>query len=160
MNYKNEVESIGNIEMLIDYKDGRQERQAFHNTVLQTGRKALARTLANQLGDDFKFYINRMVFGDGGTTPDTHVKRYVNSDRNGLFGLQRLSKPILANLDASVSTQVIFTSVITYDEAPGVVFNEMALVMASGDFYSMTTFPDLTKNSSMQITLNWRINFV
>ena len=114
--------------------------------------------LANQLGDTFSFYITRMIFGDGGTVGG--VKKYVNSDRNGLFGTTRLSKPVLANIDGTLPTQVIFTSVILYAEAVGVALSEMAIQMSSGDLYSMTTFPDLTKTEEMQIMYNWRLSFI
>ena len=152
------IKAKGDVEMIIDYKSGNQEVRDFPNTVLRSGRQALALTLANQLGDDFQFYISRMLFGDGGTQGG--VKKYVNSGRDGLFGVTRLSKPVLANLDTNVNTQVIFTSVITYDEAVGVVLNEMALQMANSHLYSMVTFADLTKTAEMQITFNWRLNFV
>lgn len=153
-----DLKPVGHVQMVIDYKSGRQEVSDFPNTVLRGGRRALALTLANQIGDDFQFYITRMLFGDGGTV--SGVKKYVNSDRDGLFGVTRLSKPVLANMDTNINTQVIFTSVITYEEAVGVVLNEMALKMANGNLYSMTTFPDFTKTAQMQVTFNWRNNFI
>lgn len=152
------VTCLGEVEMVIDYLDGRQEVQVVPNSVLRAGRSALASTLANQLGTEFSFYVTRMLFGDGGTK--SGVKRYVDGDRNGLFGVTRLSKPVLSNLNTNSTTQVIFTSVINFDEAVGVVLNEMALQMASGDIYSMTTFADLTKTAEMAITFNWRISYV
>jgi hypothetical protein len=155
---KESIKPVGNVEMIIDYKSGGQEIRQHENAVLKNGRQALAKTLANQLGDDFEFYITRMLFGDGGT--QNGVKKYVNSGRTGLFGTTNLSKPVLANLDSNIATQVIFTSVITYAEADGLVLNEMALQMANSDIYSMVTFADLTKTSDMQITFNWHINFV
>ena len=155
---KTNIKTKGDVEMIIDYKSGNQEIIDFPNTVLSAGRQALALTLANQLGDDFQFYITRMLFGDGGTQGG--VKKYVNSGRNGLFGVTRLSKPILANIDTNLNTQVIFTSVITYDELVGVVLNEMALQMANSNLYSMVTFSDLTKTAEMQITFNWRLSFI
>jgi hypothetical protein len=153
-----DYKSVGAVERIIEYKDGRREVENVRNTILKHGRMAFALSLANQIGDSFDFYITRMLFGDGGTA--NGAKKYVNSDRNGLFGVTRLSKPILANIDANVRTQVIFTSVIKYDEAVGVTLNEMALQMSSGDLFSMTTFPDLTKTEEMQITFNWRISMV
>lgn len=152
------IKSKGDVEMIVDYKSGDKKVIEFPNTVLTSGRRALALVLANQLGDDFQFYITRMLFGDGGT--QSGVKKYVNSGRTGLFGVTRLSKPVLANLDSNIATQVIFTSVITFDEAIGVVLNEMALQMANSDIYSMVTFSDLTKTAEMQVTFNWRISFI
>jgi hypothetical protein len=99
-----------------------------------------------------------MIFGDGGTTAG--VKKFVNTNRNGLFGVTRLTKPVTALVDDLNPNQAIFTSVITFDEVNSTTLNEMALQMQSNDLYSMITFPDLNKTSEMQITWNWRLNFV
>lgn len=152
------IQTKGDVEMILSYKDGKQEIVDMRNTVLLSGRRALAKCLSNQIGDKFQFNITRMVFGDGGT--QAGVKKFVNAGREGLFGVTRLSKPALSNLDTSVPAQVIFTSVIKFDEVVGVTLNEMALQMANGEFYSMVTFPDLNKTEDMQITFNWRIQFV
>lgn len=155
-----DLKAVGYVERIIEYRNSpKVERFEHRNTVLRKGRRALALCLANQIGSTFNFFVTRMIFGDGGTTEDG-VKKYVNSDRNGLFGTTRLIKPVLSNIDAAVPTQVIFTSVITFDDPAGMVLNEMALQMSNGDLYSMTTFPDLTKTEEMQITFNWRLNFV
>lgn len=148
----------GDVEIIKDWRSGKREYVDVPNTILLTGRLALANALANAIGAGFQYYITQMVFGDGGTLDG--VKKFVNSNRNGLFGVTRISKPVLANLDNSVPAQVIFTSIIRFDEGVGLTLNEMALVMATGDFYSMTTFPDLNKTSDMQITFNWRINYI
>jgi len=156
--FSTELLTKGDVDLIIDYKNGKQETKYVRNTILRAGRRALAKALANQIGAEFDFYITRMLFGDGGTSDG--VKKYVNADRNGLFGVTRLSKPVMATIDPTIPTQAIFTSVITFDEGVGVVLSEMALQMATGDLYSMTTFPDLTKTEEMQITFNWRLNFV
>ena len=152
------IEPKGEIDIVIDYADGRKEERFVRNTVLRTGRQALASSLANQIGDSYNFFITRMVFGDGGTT--SGVPKYVNSERNGLFGTTRAQKGIIATIDPSVPSQVVFTSVLTFNDANGFTINEMALVMNSGDFYSMATFPDLNKTSVMQISWSWRIFFI
>jgi hypothetical protein len=36
----------------------------------------------------------------------------------------------------------------------------MALVMNDGSLYSMATFGDIVKTNTMQITFNWRINYI
>lgn len=161
MNFKENTELIGEVETIIDYLDGRREIIGYEktpNTVLKLGRQALAKGLANRIGASFDFYVTRMLFGDGGTY--NGVKKYVNYDRNGLFGTTRLSKPVLANIDSVNSAQVIFTSVIGFDEIVGVVINEMALQLSNGELYSMTTFADLTKTAEMQLVFNWRQSFV
>lgn len=152
------IRGKGDVEIIVETRNAPRYYVDVSNTILLTGRMALARSLANLIGDGFNFYVTRMIFGDGGTVGG--VKKYVNANRNGLFGVTRLSKPVLANLDSSIPAQVIMTSIIRYDEAVGVTLNEMALQMATGDLYSMTTFPDLNKTDDMQITFNWRINYI
>lgn len=152
------IQTRGDVEIITEWKDGTKECLDIRNTILLNGRRALALGLANAIGDSFQFYITRMLFGDGGTTGGE--KRFVNANREGLFGVVRVSKPVLANIDNSIPTQVILTSVIAYDEAVGVTLNEMALQMANENLYSMTTFADLNKTADMQITFNWRLNFI
>lgn len=152
------IKPKGEIELIIDYKDDSKEIIKFPNTVLDGGRAALASSLANSIGDSYDFFISKMVFGDGGTT--SGVPKYVDSSRNGLFGTTRVSKPVISIIDPDVNTQVVFTSVIAFDEGNTYVLSEMALQMYNGDLYSMVTFPDLTKTSSMQLTYNWRLSFV
>jgi hypothetical protein len=153
----------GAIEGIIKYKTGEEKKFlvkqiAFPNTVLRTGREALAASLANEIGDQFDFYVSRMLFGDGGTS--SGVPKSVSTARNGLFGITRATKPVIATIDPNLRTQVVFTSVLDYEEANGYTLNEMALQMNTGDLYSMSTFADLNKTSAMQITWNWRISFV
>ena len=154
---KNSIESVGIIEMIINYED-RQEISVFKNTVLLNGRYALARSLANQFQGTFNFYIVEMLFGNGGTQGGS--PRYVYSNRDGFFGVTVLSKPVISTIDVSLPQQTIFTTVIKSDEAVGQTLNEMALKMANGLLFSMSTFPDLNKTSQMTITYNWKINFL
>jgi len=148
----------GFIQAIIDYESGERKIVEFQNTVLTKGREALASCLARDIGDGFNFYINRMLFGDGGTADGS--TKFVATSRNGLFGITQASKPVVASVDPNIPSQVIFTSVIAFSEANGAVLNEMALQMANGNLYSMVTFPDLTKTAQMQITWNWRLTFV
>ena len=152
------IKPVGEIEIIINYNDGREEERFIHNTVLRKGREALAASLANEIGDAFDFYINNMLFGDGVT--NSGVPKHVNSERNGLFGITRSTKSIIATIDPNTPSQVVFTSILGFDDANGYTINEMALQMNTGDFYSMATFADLGKTSSMQITWNWRLSFV
>lgn len=155
---QDQLQTRGDVEIIKEWKNGKKESLDIRNTILVNGRRALALGLANAVGEGFEFYITRMLFGDGGTSAGE--KRFVNANREGLFGVVQISKPVLANIDNSIPTQVILTSVITYDEAIGVTLNEMALQMANTELYSMTTFPDLNKTEDMQITFNWRLNFI
>lgn len=148
----------GDVQLVLEYNDREPEIIEFKNTILKTGREALALSLANRVGDDFDFFINRMLFGDGGTTGGS--PKIVPVDRNGLFGSVRVSKPVVANIDANNSTQVIFTSVVSYDEGNNFNLNEMALQLHTGDLYSMATFPGITKTPQIQVTFNWRLSFI
>lgn len=158
MNINDGLKTLGHVQAVIEYKSGEIETLEFPNTVLTAGRQALAAGLAHEIGDQFNFYVTRMLFGSDGTAGG--VTKYVNASRDGLFGATVASKPVIATVDPNITTQVIFTSVLAYDDAVDTVLNEMALYMANTKLYSMVTFPDLTKTSQMQITWNWRLSFV
>lgn len=148
----------GDVEALIEFSHGEEKKISFRNTILRTGREALAMCLANRIGDDFDFFISRMIFGDGGLVGST--PKTVPTDRNGLFGTVRANKPVVANIDPNNGSQLILTSVVSFDEANGFNLNEMALRMNTGDLYSMATFPGISKTAEMQITWSWRLSFV
>ncbi len=158
MNTEESIKSKGTVEVIIEYDNGKEEKRIISNTVLRNGREALASSLANDFGDVYDFFVSRMLFGDNGTNGG--VPKFVNSDRNGLFGITRANKSVIATIDPNLPSQVVFTSVLTFEEANGVALSEMALQMNNGDLYSMVTFADLTKTSSLQLSINWRINFV
>lgn len=158
MKYLNNTESIGDVDLVIDYRDGTRQKLTLANTVLRTGRAALAKGLTNDIGEGFQFYVSRMIFGNGGT--NNGVPKYVSDGRNGLFGLSVVSKGVMAHRDPAVPTQAIFVSVIGFDEANNNTLNEMALQLANGDLYSMRTFPDLNKTQQMQLSFSWKIYFV
>lgn len=151
--------------MIVERK-GSLEVVEFRNTILKSGREALALSLANRIGGDFDFFVSRMLFGDGGSVGGS--PKAVQADRTALFGTTRVSKPVVANIDPNDGTQVIFTSVVSYDEGNGFDINEMALqlhgsVSSGGNapsLYSMATFPGVSKTSLMQLTFNWRISFI
>jgi len=139
------------------------------NTILRKGKEALAATLANSTisltqleggpSERNSFYISRMVFGNGGIDDNNQTKPVAES-RHSLYGTRVLIKPVIVSIDPKIRTEVIFTSVASYSEGNGSVLNEMALQMANGELYSMVTFPNLTKTENIQITWNWRINFI
>jgi hypothetical protein len=158
MKTEDQVQCIGWVEAVIEYKDGRKDTLRFNNSVMRRGRAALAAALSNSLSDGFNFYVSRMIFGDGGTSGG--VPKFVDTNRNGLYGLTRASKPVVASVDPTTPSKAVFTSVLTFNDANGYALNEMALVMNSGDLYSLATFPDLNKTDAMQITWSWSVNFV
>ena len=159
MKVNDNLKPKGELEVIIEHKDKPREIIEFPNTVLNLGRQALAASLANDIGDVYEFYIAQMSFGDGGTT-GTGQPKVVNADRTGFFGSTILTKPVTSNVDPNLTSQSTFTSVIKFDEANGNIINELALVMANGSFYSMVTLTGINKDSTMQLTINWRLTFV
>lgn len=155
--YNSELRSHGYID--VDVEDsGIIYDFRIYNRILRSGRINLAKALSNNFGESFEYFIAGISFGSGGTSAGS--PRYVDDTRNGLFGPTVISKPVIASINPELPTQVTFTSVITFDEAVGSVINEMALKMRNGDYFSMATFGDITKSSSMQLTWNWRISFI
>jgi len=156
----------GEVQILIESKIGPPKTIEFSNAILRSGREALALSLANRIGGDFDFFVSRMLFGDGGAVGG--VPKSVQTDRTSLFGTVRVNKPVVANIDPNNRSQVIFTSVVSYEEGNGFNINEMALqlhgsvpsVGEAPSLYSMATFPGISKTSLMQLTFNWRISFI
>lgn len=159
MNASSDIKAVGTVEAIIEYSNGKKIKLATPNTVLILGRTAIVNTLINNTGEYPNLYINRMVFGDGGVD-GTGTPKLVTTNRTGLFGTVRSSKPVVSTANPDNTTQAIFTSVLTYEDANGYALSEMALVLINGDYYSMVTFPSITKNSSMQITWNWSVSMV
>lgn len=153
-----DLKTVGRVKLIVTYIDGTQNEIDFNNAVLLGGRSALAASLANNIGSSYDFFISRIIFGDGGTVGG--VPKFVDASRNGLFGVTRAVKPVHATIDPSLSSRVIFTTILGTDEANGYALNEMALQMNNGNLYSMATFPDLSKTSAMSITFNWSLSFV
>lgn len=159
MNPAETLNPQGRIEIIVEHKDGRKEVGMVKNAILRKGRLALAKCLANEMeaGGVFSYFVNRMLFGTNGTSEGQ--TKYVQTDRDGLFGETLIGKGVIATVDED-QAQVVFTSVLTYNDANGSTLNEMALRLNNGELYSMATFPDLNKTSSIQITFNWRVSFV
>jgi len=156
---KNEQNVKGFIDVCIEDRKNNKLFYKINNTILRSGKSALAMSLANELsGQYYPFYINSIMFGNGGMVDGK--LRTVNSERSSLFGSEVVSKSIISSIDPNIPTQATFTSVLTFDDAVGQTINEMALEMANESLYSMVTFPDLMKTSDIQITWNWRINFI
>jgi hypothetical protein len=149
---------IGYVTGKIINKNGEESNIDFSNAVLVGGRSELVKVLANKIGGTYNQFVSRMIFGDGGT--DGVTTRYVDADRTGLFGLTRASKPVVTNIDSTNTTQVIFTSVLSFDDANGYNISEMALVLNNDILYSMATFSPLSKTSDIQIVWNWRVNLL
>lgn len=148
----------GTIEASINYLNGETKTIKFNNTILRKGRASLALALSNRIGDDFDFFVSKMIFGDGGTNGG--APKQVEDERQGLYGSARVIKPVISNIDPNNETQVIFTATVGNEEGNGYELNEMALQLNNGDLYSMATFAGISKTSSMQITWTWRLSFI
>lgn len=148
----------GNVEFIIKNKNGDIKDIHYKNTILRTGKNAIANALANVVNDPFDFYIDLLKLSNGGTSGG--VPRFVEDNRTGLFGTVLLTKNVISSIDSSTFGTAIFTSVIAFDDAVGETLNEMALELSNGDLFSMITFPDLNKTDEMQITINWRVSLL
>jgi hypothetical protein len=156
---KTDVVMRGDVVITLEDKDsGKVEVLKFKNKILKPGRAAMAKTVSNLFGGNFQYFVNVIAFGDGGTSGGT--PKYIDDSRTGLFGSVVALKPVIATIDSNIDNQVVFTSVLTYDDAVGSNVSEMALKMNNGNYFSMVTFGDIAKSSSMQITFNWMITFV
>jgi hypothetical protein len=160
--HQSDVVCKGEVEIVINYLDGKKEERLVKNTVLKNGRANLIKVLTSSSTSSLSYFIKNMIFGNGGT--DSGNLRYVSADRTALFSLIPTPagsvKPVISSVSGETPTQGVFTSVMTYDDCNGYAVNEMALVMEDGTLYSMVTFGDLTKTNLMQITFNWRINML
>ena len=152
------IKSEGFVTLTIDYDNGSQEVIEFKNTVLNNGKFALANSLSGQFEEPYNYYITNMLFGTNGT--NAGVPKQVLPGQVGLFGPTLLTKSLVATIDPEILSQIVFTTVVSQSEGNGNILNEMALRMANGQVYSMATFPDLVKTSSMQLTWNWRVSFI
>ena len=165
-----QIKTTGDISAIIEYDNGKKYTIEFPNTVLVTGRSALAQMLTNTLGfcptttgsstNNLvpSLYINAILFGTNGV--DGNTPRVVSPARTTLYGPTVANKPVNAYVNQSVSTQAIFSSTLLYTDAVNDKLSEMALQMTNGSLYSMVTFPPIDKTAQMQITFNWTLNFV
>jgi hypothetical protein len=161
MNLDNCVETKGHVTCNIKYKNGKTCTWEFPNTVVVTGRQALANALTNNLGNGTtNIYIRYMTFGTNGV--DTGgVPKVVVPDQNSLFSASPVvTKTINSAVDSGLPTQAIFSSTLLYDDAVGSALSCMGLMMANGNYYSIVSFPVLTKTSAMEVNFVWRINFI
>jgi len=161
MKLENCVETKGHVTCNIKYKNGKICTWEFPNTVVVTGRQALANALTNSLGNgSTSIYVQYMNFGTNGVDTSL-VPKVVAPDQNSLFGSAPVAtKPVISSTDAGSPTQAIFSSTLLYNDAVGTALSCMGLMMANGNYYSIVSFPVLTKTSAMEVNFVWRINFI
>lgn len=152
------VKIRGDVDVTIDHSDGRQDKFTVQNAILVNAKNSHANALCNDIGQTFQYYISNMIFGTNGTL--SGAPKSVDANRTGLFGSTLVNKAVMSTVNPQMLNQAIFTAVIGFDEGNGNIINEMALVMKNGDLYSMVTLGGISKDSTIQITFNWRLTFV
>jgi serine acetyltransferase len=152
------VKQSGEVEIIVDHKNGKQNRFLVKNAILTNAKNAHANALCNNIGQTFQYYVSNMIFGTNGTL--NGAPKVVDGSRNGLFGPTLVNKQVISIVNPQVLNQAIFTAVIGFDEGNSNVINEMALMMKNGELYSMVTLGGISKDSTIQLTINWRITWV
>ena len=150
------VKSKGYIQAKITHKNtGNVEVIQFSNTILDTGKVYLAKCL---LEESAKFSIEYMVFGDGGTVDGQ--PREISPMQESLFGVTRVKKKVIGQIDPEIPKQVIFSVMIGEEEGNNFALNEMALILSDGTLFNLSTFSDLNKTDQMEIAWSWFVCFV
>lgn len=148
------VQAKGYIKRKIKYKD-RVEYTEFNNKVLNSGKELLAASLLE--GVD-RPYVTHIVFGDGGT--DKGVPKEVQPSQEGLNGVVRIKKEVVAQINPEMPTQAIFSVVVGQEDGNGFTLNEMGLELSNGKLYSLATFANLDKKDDMEIEWSWYCYYV
>src|SRR6185437_416730 len=104
------IKQRGEVEVVIDHRDGRRERFVVKNAILMTAKNAQANALCNNIGQTYQFYIANMIFGTNG--PLNGAPKVVSASQNGLFGPTLVSKQVMSTVNPQMLNQTIFTAVI------------------------------------------------
>ena len=152
------IKMRGDVDIIIDNIYGNREFFSVKNAILTTAKNPHANALCNEIGQTYQYYISDMIFGTNGTL--SGAPKVVEASRTGLFGATLISKSVISTVNSQALNQAIFTAVVGFDEGNGNVINEMALVMKNGDLYSMVTLGGISKDSTIQVTFNWRITWI
>ena len=99
-----------------------------------------------------------MLFGDSGTTNGR--PKEISPSQDKLFGVTRIKKPVIAQIDPEMPTQVIFSVIIADNEGNNFPLNEMGLELSDGTLFNLSTFADLNKTDQMEIAWSWFVCFV
>lgn len=149
------IKAIGPIHLIIE-EDGKNKKELFFtNRVLRSGHTTLCKYLINEQED--KPYISEIIFGDGGAEGRTPKK--IHPDRKTLFGITKLNKEIVAQIDPEDLSTLVIAVVVEKNEANDCMINEIALKMSNGDLFSMATFSGFEKTEKMRLTWIWRVLF-
>lgn len=150
------IKTKGFIQAKIKYKNtDKIEILKFNNQVLNNGREFLASSL---LEGHKKLWIANVLFGDGGSTKDG--PKEVTPMQDKLNGVVRLRKPVVAQIDPEIPTQVIFSVITGEEECNGFTLNEMGLELNNESLFSLSTFSDFNKTDQMEIAWSWVVCFI
>lgn len=145
----------GYIQAKIKYKNNDIKILKFKNQVLNTGKNFLTKSLLEEYKNSV--HVANMLFGDGGTM--NGVPKEVSPSAQGLSGITRIKKPVIAQIDVESPSQAIFTVIIGEEEGNDFVINEMGLELSDKSLFSLSTFADLNKTDQMEIAWSWHIVF-
>jgi hypothetical protein len=151
---KDFVVAKGFIKVHIRYKNGKTHAIKYNNQIINSGRCFLA----NCLLEGGKPHIVNMLFGDGGV--GENGPKEVNPNQNKMNGVVRLRKPVVSQIDPDSPNQVIFTTVLDFEEGNDYPINEMALEFNDEKLFNLSTFESLKKTNDMEITYCWFVIFI
>jgi len=137
-------------------RDNTETELKFPNLILNSAKVYLT----NSIVGNFKtpVFISTMLFGDGGT--EVGKEKDVDSLQQSLFGITRVKKEVIPQIDPEVPNQAIFSALVEEKDGNGHVLNEMGLQLNNGELFSLATFPDLFKDDQMEIAWSWYICFI
>lgn len=155
---KENIKTIGLINLHIKYACGNYERVVFNNQLLNGGRKYLISNLLERSSPAKPVFIKNILFGDGGTA--NGELQQVTPERETLFGVTRMKKEVVAQINPEVPTQLLFTVIISEAEGNDFTLNEMGLELSDGTLFSLATFQDFNKTDQMELIWSWSVWFV
>ena len=145
----------GFITATVKYKSGKIHTLSYKNQLLNSGKGFLTKCLL----EGAKPHITNILFGDGGTA--SGQPKEVVPTQEGLNGVVRLRKPVIAQIDPESPNQAIFSTVLGEQEGNGFTINEMALEMSDEKLFSLSTFLDFNKTSDIEsIGYCWFVVFI
>lgn len=155
---KENIKTIGQINLKINHICGKREQRTFYNQLLNGGRKYLISNLIERSPSQ-PIFIKNILFGNGGTTNGDDLQQ-VSPERETLFGVTKLKKQVVAQVNPDIPTQLLFTVVISEAEGNDFTLNEMGLELSDGTLFSLATFQDFNKTDQMELIWSWSVWFV
>lgn len=131
----------------------------FKNTVLISGRRKLAMALSGNSGKQFDAYISHIAFGNGGTNSgviipvDETMSTFVGGSGNIIEIV-----PASCSMLNSIGTTIVVTATVPNSKAFNVdKFDQVGLMLASGDMYAIATWNGADYNKNVGNTIKWNV---